>query len=121
MTPATGDDAVVVLPAADGSSVVVAARTQGSGEAVVRGRLAVSPAGCLGLVHEGEHVFVIWPEGTTPLEDAVGVTVPGLGEYRVGDEFHGSGAWGRGADLSLPQPVGRCATARIAAVGPGVG
>ena len=119
-SPATGDDAVVVLPAADGSSVVVAARTEGSGEAVVGGRLAVAPAGCLGLVHDGEDVFVIWPEGTTPLEDAVGVSVPGLGQYRLGDDLSGSGAWGSGANLSLPHPVAPCATALIAAVGPGV-
>jgi hypothetical protein len=115
----SGDDgSLEVLAASDGSLVVASSGATGYGEALVTGRVAVLRAGCVGLWNGGEEVLVVWPEGTIPLDDEVGVAVPGLGELRVGDEVSAGGAFGSGDSLITPVEADRCKTPQVVAIAP---
>lgn len=107
-----------VLEASDGSLVLVAGETTAFGQAAIPGRLIVLQAGCIGLSIGGEDALVVWPAGTVPLADGVGVTVPGFGDLRVGDELDAGGAYTSGDGAVLPEPTDACVTRQIAVVAP---
>jgi hypothetical protein len=113
------EESLRVVPGVDGAVVVVAPPVESSGEAIVAGAVALTAGGCVGLGYdsgEGTKVeLAIWPAGTEPLEDEVGVDVPGLGRFAVGDQVSTSGGYGgppgfRGV-MAIPQ---ECLTPQIA-------
>lgn len=62
-------------------------------DAEVRGVIERGPGGCLGLLAEDADAVVplIWPEGSQLAEDGTRITVPELGEVRVGQNISGGG------------------------------
>lgn len=90
----------------DGSLAVVRPASWGGGgggnDAAISGTLAVVDGGCLGLGDDGgSQIVVVWPSGTAALPDDVGIDVPGMGTYRLGDEVEGGGGSTR-ADFEGP-------------------
>ena len=96
--------AVLVLVACGGSrsldvqergdvTALVATDSEQASDAEVRGVVELGPGGCLGLVSEEVVVPIplIWPEGSELAEDGGSVTVPGVGEVRVGASISGGG------------------------------
>ncbi len=98
MLAACGSGAVEVQEHGDAKALVAKDSEQGS-DAEIRGALELGPGGCLGLVAEGTDVAVplVWPEGSELSEDGASLTVPDLGEVRVGQTVAGIG----GEDTSV--------------------
>lgn len=103
------------LRVGDGSVAVLQRPPSGpsvSAAAIVAGTLAVLDGGCLGFRDDdGTQTAVVWPSGTTALADGVGVAVPGMGAYRVGDAVEGGGGYG---DAVFEGPLAGCPSAEVA-------
>jgi hypothetical protein len=69
-------------------------------EALLSGELRVSSAGCLSL---GKNVLVAPPASqlTTDVSDELILSIPGLGDYRIGDRVEGPGGYVPSADLDV--------------------
>lgn len=106
---------LTAVEAVDGSIAVVRPPPEGPGggtEALVLGELAVLDGGCLGFRDEdGGQTLVVWPSRTTALPDVVGVDVPGMGAYQLGDAVEGAGGYG---DAVLGGPAGGCPSTEAA-------
>ena len=64
-------------------------------EALIRGTLAVTDAGCIGITDtQGDTYPTIWPRGTR-LVDGVetAIDIPGVGVTRLGDDVDGAGGY----------------------------
>lgn len=84
----------------------------GGPDAIVAGTLAVLDGGCLGFRGEdGSQLAVVWPSGTTALPDAVGVDVPGMGAYRLGEAVEGGGGYG---GVPFQDVVVECSSTQVA-------
>lgn len=84
----------------------------GGSDAIVAGTLAVLDGGCLGFRDEdGTQTAVVWPSGTTPLPDVVGVDVPGMGAHRLGDAVEGGGGFG---GVQFQDVVAECSSTQVA-------
>lgn len=84
---------------------VVATGTEPSGDEILplagfQGALAITEAGCFGLMEAGTVVPIVFPYGTTVRADGLGVDVPDFGEITVGQEFQA-----RGGDFETTEQV----------------
>jgi hypothetical protein len=101
---------------ADATLVTVTSRPDVMPQALISGRLAIVNGGCFGIIkEEGNEFAAIFPVGTTAEGDAL--TIPGLGEVKVGDDLEGGGGFGEKASLdpSLPE---ECRTDEVAYLNP---
>ena len=101
---------------ADATLVTVTSRPDVMPQALISGRLAIVNDGCFGIVTgEGAGFAAVFPVGTTVKGDTL--TIPGLGDVKVGDELEGSGGFPEkdALDPSIPE---ECRTDEVAYLNP---
>jgi hypothetical protein len=79
----------------DQPRLAVARPTEAYPDALVRGRLEVNAAGCFAV--DGD--VLLAPAGSEVLEDGGGVSIPGLGDIRVGEGLESGGGFFEGPRL----------------------
>jgi hypothetical protein len=110
LTPAAGLVAVLALAGCggggsalerDGVRTFVGPATNAGDDARIAGELVVSDGRCLAVEGaDGVTYVLVWPAGTSMVED--GVEVPGAGRILVGDRFAAGGGYGEPDAPTVP-------------------
>lgn len=81
-------------------------------EAAIRGTVAVTDEGCVGIADADGNVYpTIWPGGTSLAEASVAtIDIPGIGSRAEGDTIEGTGGYYSATSRDALNPVAdRCA------------